>query len=335
MKSLKKLITASLMLVIAFVGVVASTFAWFTMQNQVTVDDLQLEVGVAGRDLQISLDGTNFGYRVALAPLPVDEGETLGFKLKPVTYRNDSLGGWMFNTLALDEEGVYEYDSTQSLLYNGTTWDGTAGTSSFFEFDAWFVSSAATISAPLVVRFDAYAFEGALSALTLDGQAFGALRVKFAVYDELEDEFVDVIIYEPNYATASAYDNDTNLIGTFGTGSFYNDTKKFISNTAFAPFVQDTLSTINGEDHYVLEASVLDEKYEHTYFESASAARSADLTVTYGTTARFIDIVSLQSANASQVRITIWLEGWDGDATNEIATQNLAARLLFVGDDAE
>ena len=41
MKNLKKLFVAAVMLVVALTAVVSSTYAWFTMQNEVDVDQME------------------------------------------------------------------------------------------------------------------------------------------------------------------------------------------------------------------------------------------------------------------------------------------------------
>ena len=96
MKNLKKLFVAAIMLVVALTAVVSSTYAWFTMQNQVDVNQIELNVGSAGKDLQISTTGVEgtWGYEVTLG--------TIDGILTPVTY-DIKTGEVGFKQLALDE----------------------------------------------------------------------------------------------------------------------------------------------------------------------------------------------------------------------------------------
>lgn len=304
MKSIKKLIMASLMLVLAFVGVVASTFAWFTMQNQVDVDDIQLNVGTAGFDLQVSFDDENYGYTLALPTLSED------FTFIPTTYQTT------FKHLVLDTNsesptyGQYIYEAISPLTYNATTevWDGTVADTSYITFDLYFTSSEAT---PLLIKFDVTTFEAALtdSLGVANALSKGAFRVMF---EEDGPETSLVNIFEPFYA--AAYDNDENLFGTFGLGEFYKKDRGFIANQAFDNFLLRTevdpfpydFSTINLEEHYQLDTS------EVTAYTSVN---SQDAEAAVGDiSGEFIHIATTGGSNVStKVTVTIWLEGWDGD----------------------
>ena len=78
MKNLKKLVIASFMLVIAFVAVVSSTYAWFTKGQDATVQNITVGVVDANKALLISKDNTNwarqlsFGYDGKITPVTLE-----------------------------------------------------------------------------------------------------------------------------------------------------------------------------------------------------------------------------------------------------------------------
>ena len=75
MKNLKKLVIASFMLVIAFVAVVSSTYAWFTQGQDAKVTEISIGVVDANKALLISKDNASwsrnlgFGYDGKITPV--------------------------------------------------------------------------------------------------------------------------------------------------------------------------------------------------------------------------------------------------------------------------
>ena len=75
MKNLKKLVIASFMLVIAFVAVVSSTYAWFTQGQDAKVSEISIGVVDANKSLLISKDNSSwsknlgFGYDGKITPV--------------------------------------------------------------------------------------------------------------------------------------------------------------------------------------------------------------------------------------------------------------------------
>src|SRR5690554_3342201 len=115
MKSLRKLFLATLMLFVALFAVIASTFAWFTIQQNPQVDDFNVDI-TSGEGLQISLDGgTN--YRLIwnnedfLATLP-GNGDFLDyFQFDPVTPK--------FNRVTVEDETTFTFSGVfEKLTYN-------------------------------------------------------------------------------------------------------------------------------------------------------------------------------------------------------------------------
>ena len=92
MKNLKKLVIASFMLVIAFVAVVSSTYAWFTQGTTAEINDIQIGVVDANKAMLVSTDGTNWSKEIEL---------NYNGKLTPATVMNFTSGELKFQQLSL------------------------------------------------------------------------------------------------------------------------------------------------------------------------------------------------------------------------------------------
>lgn len=224
MKSSKKLIIASLMLVFAFVAVVSSTFAWFTMQQQADVEEITLNVAAAGKDLQISTTGDegSYGYTITL-------GSITG-KLTPVTFdaSDDTFKALVFANP--DKYLVYE-NAIAVKPGDALTNEG------FFEYDLWFKSSES-----IPVNLDLLT-----SATTSDNtSALGALRFMFVEVNGTTEDALTRKIWEPTLGS-----------GSFGKGDFYNPANNYIAYNAFTnntPETNDDFLKVydSGVGHYEL-----------------------------------------------------------------------------------
>ncbi|MDD4213050.1 MAG: hypothetical protein PHY42_06645 [Bacilli bacterium] len=200
MKNLKKLFVAAIMLVVALTAVVSSTYAWFTMQNQVDVDEMTLNVGTAGLDLQISGTGTtgDFGYSLSL-------GTPEGI-LTPVTFDNSDNG---FKYLALDTtKSFFEYATATSFGMSGTT-------GAYLAYDLWFVTSSEG-GVSLYLDTTANPFTD------VDGLSTYAMRIMFVPVVEGSPVWTSKVIYEPITGT-----------GTYGTGPYFLDSNNYIAYNSF------------------------------------------------------------------------------------------------------
>ena len=83
MKNLKKLVIASFMLVIAFVAVVSSTYAWFTRGTDAKVNDITISVVDAQKSLLIGRENGVWSRNVTVDPVG---------KMTPVTLVSGNSG---------------------------------------------------------------------------------------------------------------------------------------------------------------------------------------------------------------------------------------------------
>ena len=110
MKNLRKLVIASFMLVIAFVAVVSSTYAWFTRGQEATVNNIEIGVTDASKSLLIGKENGVWSRSVTVKPYG---------KLTPVTLRSANVNAQnrtgLFQQLEWDEDLVPSFKNSRAL----------------------------------------------------------------------------------------------------------------------------------------------------------------------------------------------------------------------------
>ena len=197
------------------------------------------------------------------------------------------------------------------LVYNNTTGDYdytvtgagdkfTHGDSSvnqgYLEYDLFFKSA----TAGSVVKLDTTNS----TILSQNASAKGAARVMIVTYAEnnlTED-------------TVKIWESDTNADSTYGIGTYFSNTKPYIVYGSMESFFK--VPEV-GDTAYTLNATYLAKEY--ATIDGAAA----------------FTIKTLGAANTpARVTVRIWLEGWDGDASNLASTGNpLKAYLKFLGNE--
>lgn len=313
MKSTKKLIIAAFMLVFAFVAAVSSTFAWFTLQNEVDVNEITLNVGSAGKDLQISSTGNEgtWGYAVTLG--------TIDGVLTPVTYDATSRSEG-FKQLVLDSStnSYFVYEDASSFTAGTTAPDG----SSYLTYNLWFRSSEDNLTLNLDVDTSAFV---AATADPEDTAVLGAIRlmVSDGTASYIWEPFTDVVEGQNS--------------GTYGTGNYYDPANSWIALSAFqngTPGVEtdDMLyydDSTPGSEVYALKDAT-DEFFDGRIYTPATPANVAS--PASGSAYDAITLGTLTPNVAKQFTITIWIEGWDGDANNNAALSAFTSYLVFKGE---
>ncbi len=298
MKNFRKLFIAAIMLVVALTAVISSTYAWFTLQNQADVDDMQLNVGSAGLDLQISGTGNpnDFGYSVNL-------GNPAG-TLVPVTYdKSDN----KFKYLGLHSSKAY-------LEYKDATSFGLSGLGDYLAYDLWFkTSSTAGITLYLDTTNSPFT--------NTTGTPDKAMRIMFAVVGT--GNVVDwehAVIYEPVLGT-----------GTYGTGDYFIESNGWIAFNSFNNGSTDPKDWFLKREP--INPSDLDQGYKYVLNDAASGdymyGRQYDAT---SPVSNKLTITTLSQNVVKRIRVFIWIEGWDGDANDTMALKALKSYLLFKGE---
>lgn len=214
----RKLLFASFMLVFALVAVVASTYAWITMQTEAEVSQIDLDV-VTGEELQISTNGESYGYR-ATVTVPADS------KLNTVTFVRNEEAEFGFDLMKLD----YDEDAKQYNLVKGAQF--TDGAGEYLQYDLYFRTS--LVDQTLFLNY------GESSVTSTEGEVHKFSRIAFFVHgaDEL-------YILEP------AKDENN----TYGVGTLFDPEESTVPLNAFEQYVRDNdedgvYELINPETNY-------------------------------------------------------------------------------------
>lgn len=292
MKNTKKLLIATIMLVFAFVAAVSSTFAWFTMQQEAEVSNLELQAAAAGTDLQVSLTGEDgsYGYTVSLA--------TTGAKLVPVNYdKSDN----KFYQLEIDtadannNKGKYMYKEATPIA-PGTA-EG-ADNEGYLVYDLYFKTSSIDEVNLMLDMASIFVADG-------DDNILGTLRLMFVPVNGETLDYTNAIIYEHNYDENS----------TFGTGDYFVAANKYIAYKAFTHTDYPFLNAID-DGKYTLN----DDFFATRKYTTNEAYDDSDKTLALG---------KIDNKKAVHYSVRIWLEGWDGDTTSEAATQKFVTYMRF------
>ena len=203
MKNLKKLFVAAIMLVVALTAVVSSTYAWFTIQNQADVKEIEMQIGTAGNDLQVAttIDGP-YNYSITL-------GDINGL-LVPVTYDNQENGFYKLDYN--DETGNYDYVLTGAtdVFAPGDTFTVGSEDKGYLEYDLFFRSA----TAGNVVKLDTTVSQ----ILSTNAYAKGAARVMFVTYAENNE----------TVAAFQVWESDPNTASTYGTGTYFAANQPYV-----------------------------------------------------------------------------------------------------------
>jgi len=308
MKNLKKLILSGILLVVALVAAVSSTLAWFTMQQDASVNDMELGAASEGLDLQISTDNTNWGYVVTVA-------SPNGALLKPTTFDKS---GTAFKELAFDTDATnedknkFKYVDTTAIEPGATTGEG------YLTFDLYFKSSNENIK-NLYLNIT----ESLLNTDLENKTILSTVRMMFIVQEDTSSssltayDSTNTLIYEPNYEETS----------TYGNGAYFLQANNYIAANAFThtsyKFLNDELTS----GYYTLNDTFFaDRKY---------TTKNDNDATTIDTDEKGLLITNTMEANTVlKVKVCIWLEGWDGDTNNTVSLANFVAKLKFTATEA-
>lgn len=190
MKKFRKLIPALCMLLVSALFVGTSTYAWFSMNKEVSAANMQITAKSADPYLQISADGTNFGTKLD-STKTADAGTTMAWvladnladtPLKLVTATKVETGvvswGWASSTNIDDAQvsnatkSVTMADGTastdRSLIMTGTVADETTGTPMVLKQTMTFKNASQSAAAPNL-KIDSVTFadvtEGATNSI--------------------------------------------------------------------------------------------------------------------------------------------------------------------------
>ena len=356
-RSKKKLLLLLLLLILTGVLLSTSTYAWFTSNRTVTVEDINVNVA-ASSGIQISADGiewksiiTNADLRNAHTTYPAATNQ-LPATLRPVstaakTLNNGYLSMWL-GTVSTSEtstnKGKYIL-STQDVSVVKDNSDSTAVSGSnagafgnFVMFDLFIrlddSTSAADVAQSLYLTTGSNVVNQTGST---DLGTQNSARVAFInegtastgasgsdIQALVTTSASNVIVWEPNYDAHTP----TGLSNAY---SYYNDTNsgEQYTEATKSPAVQvpyfGTIGAVAIADDVLL--SKANETDNSTKFASItpSLATTADWTSGHS----YEELITMLPNNVVKLRIYFWIEGQDIDCENHASGGNITLKLQF------
>ena len=320
-KKNKKIFIAILMILFSGVVLTASTYAWFTANKTVTVDEIQVNVA-ASNGLQISVDATNWKTLVSNADI-TGAGTTYGGAVNQLPAGSivptstigeiDTTTGFMkmFKGEIVDNDaGTNILTATRSTETHSTTSGDFIAFDLFFQVTAdtpVYLTSASNVKAVGTTK----GIENAARvAFVQQGNAAAGTAV--ATVQALKaDGTTPAIIWEPNTDTHTAA-AVVAANSTYGITTSENGAARISYNGVKAPIDKTANIALNSTDE--------------TYF-SAVTPTLTSVTAGIPNTA-YLSLFTLK-AGTTKVRIYLWVEGQDVDCENNASGSDLVYNLQF------
>lgn len=331
------LLTAFFMVLICFITLITASYAWFTQNTGVVLDNITINVKAKG-GIQISSEAATWktslsnedirtGYPNHLNRIPetliavssggnVDTTERYRGLLQ--LYAGDVVGGGLtgYNLISTRTSG-YQYgtcsNSTTATYETCTgTWVNDTTSGDFISFDIFIQ---ATTETPLYLTR-----ESNVIAADADAGLKNASRIAFIVEGNLATGAAALdaqrlrngttsIIWEPNNNahTASAITNGT---------SNYGYTLANLNTSTVIGNYQGVISEFSITDNVPINGN------NPTYFKTITPDIST------GTTHNTIEITNLQ-AGVTKIRVYAWIEGQDIDCENDASGSSVTYTIGF------
>lgn len=341
MKSIRKLVLASMMLIVALFAVVASTFAWFTIQANPQIDEFNVDI-TSGEGLQISLNnGTNYqliwtanefldaisgsaGRTQFLSTFRLDtvtpvfsrdeEGLSFGNSFQRIHYNNPPFP-WEEGFDA-SKNGHYTYESVTPNISNVS---GSWVTGQYLQFDILFRADTA------LNIFVAAAEIDSTNQFAKDSARFGFLSHTntAGVFTPNLESFR---IFNPNTANSS-----------FGSGTFFtlsNLRSNFRALYQPSSVDSDVIRLIESSTPGIYQLAIEDSENPGTFvYDAEYVDHISDITIDYTTPTPLFSVPQFTGSPAQLAKLTVfvWLEGWDGQALDQAKGRTLEIFLRFTG----
>ena len=318
----KKMMISLLTFALVFIALGVSTFAWFTLADSASLNDLEINVSL-GEGLDISLDGTNYQSNLTKEDIArkigniklTDCTSTDGISIKDI--KGGSVTDYISLTIyfraagindtkaATNGVGIYLSDYNDEAVYNEES--EQKGT--------FVVSDGVTLNPSTAYR--ANANDQTLTSTALEYFAANAIRVSFvqngtltAFYDFNSEEGRN---YNDGFLTTA---NSKDAEGLYGAASYYYAKQ----NTNIGKGTALPEGIINDHNSFT--------EFEHE--DSAKVAKSNSSLICNLTKGNSQIIGQEEIYYYGSVTINIWLEGWDTDCFNVILKDFVMAQFHFV-----
>lgn len=347
-RSKKRLLLLLLLLIITGVMLSVSTYAWFTSNKTVTVEDINVNVAASG-GIQISVDGTS--WKSIITNQDLKDAHTtyaaatnqIPSTLKPVstaakTLDNGYLSMWL-GTVSTSQtptnkgEYILSTEDVSTVADNSNSGAATGSNGHFVMFDLFIrLDDNGASAMPL------YLTDGSNVTFKSGGSDLGtqnASRVAFinegssATGSELSTiqglkttETTNIYVWEPNYDTHKS-------TGIANAYSYYNSENQGNAYTKANAGEQvpyfGTIAKIETTDDVLLsKANATD---NGTKFAAVTPGIKTEAAWADGTD--YKQLFNLTPNTISKVRVYFWVEGQDVDCENNASGGDITLKLQF------
>ena len=305
----KKLMPAAAMLAVSASMLATSTYAWFTMNKEVSVTGMTLQTKV-GANLLICQDNVEANYKSGQI------SQTRSALLEPVSTGNAATDKFFYTLdAAADGQKIVDPGTTPYLLYNEA--GGTAITGADKFADNGYETSGAG-KAKVDAAFNSAYGIGANAAAAVNNNAYGYVDYNFylkatndAANQVLKMTYCNMLISNDNGSTWAALGDNNDA---WRTAVFVKD----ITSGRTDALVTDDLTTYTGEATVSQYLKTILAPSGASYFTSGNKAVSAvnappSVAVSNFGSAANLDAFSttLGETRYYKVTVRVWLEGED------------------------
>lgn len=358
-----KLLFAIISAAFALVALGTTTFAWFTLTNEATISPFNAEI-TAGEGIEISLDGTNF-YTTIPATVIQAKINSMNIELKDVTSSDGivmtKIDGTtpgtttvpFLSTLGANDKNAFiQFD-----LWVRSPKAGTKVQLKSVTFDSKIKNPDNTLVDPTPWNTDVI-FANAKGQLVVpyedDAALIAAIESDLHPNLELNSDKTQVTYKSKTYTLQTdeepkdvLYKNDAtyyaeNALRLSISEVTILDDETETESESLVVFEKPASVTIGGviDDTNTVLGSAKKPDGMVDYYDNKNGTNLLDTysgfipvsTVDLSTPK---DLVTLENANdATQLRIRIWVEGWDPDTFNAILKQVILAQIVFGSPNA-
>lgn len=319
-KKQRKILLAIIMILFTGIVLTASTYAWFTANQTVTVEQIDVNVA-ASNGLQISVDGLNWKPYISKAEI-VGASTTYGGAVNQVPNSmvpvstiggTDATTGFMKMFRGEILAGGVDVNYANILTAQQSVEQNTTESGDFIAFDLFFQLNEAkqiylTSNSNVIAKGTSKGIENASRvAFILEGNtANGSTKETIQGLKNPETP----VIWEPNYDThtEAAVNNAINVYG-----------KSITTTSGVVPY-HGVSAPIASSDNQVLNST------NASFF---AAVTPGITTTASGISAEKYEKVFMLQPGITKVRIYMWIEGQDVDCENDASGSDLSYNLQF------
>lgn len=301
----KRLVLAVCLLLISATLLGTASFAWFSMNTEVTVDGIEVEAYSDALFLEISEDNSNYDTSITLTT----GGKKTLRLVKPLTISSTDT---VYNIAPVAAEGYYAGESTVYYKLGSVEGnDDTYAGNNYIAIDNTTLTRASNISALYAVEISA------AGANAVDGVTYCRLNDEKTGYTVVSFTAGDALAGDIRILTVKNYFEYDSAAETYAPVKFYEGDS--LSGYYTATFTAATGTAVDGTDYYTVDAGV---------YTKATVTAGADVSTGYFT-------VSATACGTDDTAPALFNYDGSGEYTLATVTRGSSLAGLYTIDESE